>query len=126
MSEKTERHKKYFPAMQQLKPELVEKFHVHTSGLFGSVARDDFSELSAIDIIADFNRVVGVEIIDLADFVEKKPAKKVDLVSKKCYQRKVLQGNRTRNYLCLNARLRLFNKRSSLTLLFNYSSPLNI
>ncbi len=65
-----------------LKPELTEKFFVNSIGLFGSVVRDDFNESSDIDIIVDFSQPIGIEFIDLADFIESKLRKKVDLVSK--------------------------------------------
>ena len=68
--------------LQQLKPELAQKFHVHTIGLFGSVVRDDFSPSSDIDIIVDFDRPIGIEFIDLADYMEQRLKKKVDLVSR--------------------------------------------
>ena len=69
--------------LQKLKPELESKFHVHTIGLFGSVVRDDFSPTSDIDIIVDFDRPIGIEFIDLADYMEKHLQNKVDLVSRK-------------------------------------------
>mgnify|MGYP003513066898 CR=1 FL=1 len=34
------------------------------------------------DIIVDFSQPIGIEFIDLADFIEKKLSKNVDLVSK--------------------------------------------
>ncbi|MGN7719260.1 nucleotidyltransferase family protein [Chitinophaga sp. 22620] len=66
----------------ELKPELVEKYHVNLIGLFGSVVRDDFRSSSDIDIIVDFSGPVGIEFIDLADFLEKRLKRPVDLVSK--------------------------------------------
>lgn len=68
--------------IQQLKPELAEKFHVQSIGLFGSIVRDDYSADSDIDIIVDFDQPVGIEFIDLADFIEQRLQKKVDLVLK--------------------------------------------
>jgi predicted nucleotidyltransferase len=65
-----------------LKPELTNKFFVNSIGLFGSIVRDDFNESSDIDIIVDFSEPIGIEFIDLADFIESKLRKKVDLVSK--------------------------------------------
>jgi uncharacterized protein len=50
--------------------------------LFGSIVRDDYSAASDIDIIVDFDQPVGIEFIDLADFMEQRLQKKVDLVSK--------------------------------------------
>jgi predicted nucleotidyltransferase len=68
--------------LTQLKPELKEKYFVNTIGLFGSVVRDDFNEKSDIDIIVDFSKPIGIEFIDLADYIESKLCKKVDLVSR--------------------------------------------
>ena len=69
--------------LQQLKPELSRRFHVQSLGLFGSVVRDDFSSSSDIDIIVDFDRPVGIEFIDLAQYIEQRLRKKVDLVSRR-------------------------------------------
>ena len=70
---------------------MTQRFFVDSIGLFGSIVRDDFSPTSDIDIIVDFSKPVGVEFIDLADFIEKKLKKKVDLVSKKGLKPKYLQ-----------------------------------
>jgi len=77
--------------LTQLKPELTTKFFVNSIGLFGSVVRDDFNEASDIDIIVDFNKPIGIEFIDLADFIESKLRKKVDLVSKNGVKAKYFQ-----------------------------------
>ena len=66
-----------------LKPELSRRFHVQSLGLFGSVVRDDFSPSSDIDIIVEFNRPIGIEFVDLAEYIEQCLQKKVDLVSRK-------------------------------------------
>lgn len=68
--------------LTELKPELAEKYHVSPIGLFGSVVRNDFQSTSDIDIIVEFDSPVGVEFIGLADFIENKLKKPVDLVSK--------------------------------------------
>ena len=48
------------------------------------MVRDDFSPANSdIDIIVDFSRPVGIEFIDLAEFLEKNIDRKVDLVSLK-------------------------------------------
>ena len=68
----------------RIKSYLAGKYHVSSIGLFGSVVRDDFSpKTSDIDIIVDFNTPIGIEFIDLADYLENQLRKKVDLVSKK-------------------------------------------
>lgn len=68
----------------KLKPELQRKFSVGTIGLFGSIVREDFlASRSDIDIIVDFTSPVGIEFIDLAEFLESRLNHKIDLVSRK-------------------------------------------
>ena len=70
-------------ALTRIKPLLADKYHVSSIGLFGSIVRDDYSPSSSdIDIIVDFSRPVGIEFVDLADYLEKALNKKVDLVSR--------------------------------------------
>ncbi|MCE6990981.1 nucleotidyltransferase family protein [Dyadobacter sp. CY323] len=78
--------------LTELKPELVEKYHVSSIGLFGSVVRDDFSKSSDVDIIVDFNQPIGIEFVDLADYIEQKIQKHVDLVSRKGIKEKYYQN----------------------------------
>ena len=67
----------------KLKPELIEKYSISSIGLFGSIVREDFSpSKSDIDIIVDFSKPIGIQFIDLADYLEEKINLKVDLVSK--------------------------------------------
>ena len=68
--------------LSQLKPELKQKYFVNSIGLFGSIVRDDFTEKSDVDIIVDFSKPIGIEFIDLADYIESKLSKKIDLVSR--------------------------------------------
>lgn len=68
--------------LRQLKPELSKRFYVDRIGLFGSITRNDFNENSDIDVIVDFKKPVGVEFIDLADYLEFKLKRRVDLISR--------------------------------------------
>lgn len=68
--------------LTQLKPELRKKYFVNSIGLFGSIVRDGFNDKSDVDIIVDFSKPIGIEFVDLADYIESKLSKKVDLVSK--------------------------------------------
>ena len=68
--------------LTQLKPELTQKYFVNSIGLFGSIVRNDFTDKSDVDIIVDFSRPIGIEFIDLANYIESKLSKKVDLVSR--------------------------------------------
>lgn len=83
----------YRDAILNLKPELEKRFLVNSIGLFGSVVRHDFSKnTSDIDILVDFKNPVGIEFIELGDYLEKILDRKVDLVSKKGVKPKYLQA----------------------------------
>ena len=69
--------------LSQLRDELGEIYHIQSMGLFGSVVRDDFTSESDVDIIVDFNAPIGIGFIELADILQDRLEKKVDLVSKK-------------------------------------------
>ncbi|HAJ99971.1 MAG TPA: DNA polymerase subunit beta [Bacteroidales bacterium] len=78
--------------IRNLKPELKAKYFVSSIGLFGSVVRDDFSPASSdVDIIVDFSQPVGIEFIDLADFLESQLKRKVDLISVKGIKQKYFE-----------------------------------
>jgi len=68
--------------LKVLKPELAAKYHVSAMGVFGSAVRGDFNETSDVDIIVDFSKPIGIEFVDLADLIEQKLQKRVDLVSR--------------------------------------------
>ena len=69
--------------LRRLKPELAKKFHVSSIGLFGSIVRDDFSPAkSDVDIIVGFSQPIGIEFVDLAEYLESQIKQKIDLVSK--------------------------------------------
>jgi predicted nucleotidyltransferase len=69
--------------LTELKPELEKNFHVSSIGIFGSVARNESSSESDVDIVVDFNQPIGISFIDLANLLEEKIKTHVDLVSKK-------------------------------------------
>lgn len=68
--------------LKNIKPELARKFYVSEIGLFGSVTRSDFNETSDIDIVVSFNRSVGIEFIDLAEYLENTLHQLIDLISR--------------------------------------------
>lgn len=88
--------------LTQLKPELADKYHVSSIGLFGFVVRNDFNPSSDIDIIVDFSQPIGIEFIVLADFIENNLQKHVDLVSKNGVKQKYLRTIQSEIFLCLN------------------------
>ena len=70
--------------LKTLKPYLGEKYAVSSMALFGSVARNEqISEQSDIDMLIDFSKPIGLEIVDLADELEAALGSAVDIVSRK-------------------------------------------
>jgi len=61
-------------------PEIREKYGVTSIGIFGSYARGEAAPASDIDIIVEFDRPIGWELVDLADYLESCLHHKVDLV----------------------------------------------
>ena len=79
--------------LRELKPELIQKFSVNSIGLFGSASRGDFSpDKSDVDLIVDFSNPIGIEFVDLANFIELRLNRKVDLVSKNGIKPKYFQA----------------------------------
>jgi predicted nucleotidyltransferase len=73
------------------KTELAERYPIASLGLFGSVVRDDFTENSDIDIIVTFSKPIGSDFITLADELENKLKRRVDLVSRAGVKEKYLR-----------------------------------
>lgn len=69
-------------ALSSHKPQLSEKYHVKKMAVFGSFARNEQKKASDVDILVEFKGPVGVEFIDLANYLEHLLKVKVDLVSK--------------------------------------------
>ena len=61
-------------------PEIRDKYGVTSIGIFGSYARGEAVASSDIDIIVEFDRPIGWELVDLADLLESRLHHKVDLV----------------------------------------------
>ena len=76
--------------LKKHKDELRKLFGVKGIGIFGSYAREEQTELSDVDILVEFEREIGWEIVDLKDYLEKLLGVKVDLVSKNGIVRKPL------------------------------------
>lgn len=61
--------------------ELRGRFHVTYLGLFGSVARDEATADSDVDLLVEFDHLVGFfEVFDLRRHLEGLLGRKVDLV----------------------------------------------
>ncbi len=69
--------------LHEHKQVLANKFHVKEINLFGSYVRGEETPGSDIDILVEFEKPIGLEIVDLKDYLEQILGVKVDVVSKK-------------------------------------------
>ena len=66
--------------MGQKKAEMAERFGVQSLALFGSVARDEATAKSDVDLLVEFNRPVGYfGLFALQDYLEQLLGCPVDL-----------------------------------------------
>lgn len=68
--------------LKALKPEIRARYKVKEIGLFGSFLRGEQSETSDIDLLVDFEERADLfDLVALAQFLEERLQRKVDLVS---------------------------------------------
>ena len=64
------------------KEELLQKYKVREIGIFGSYVRGEQKRTSDLDILVEFEQPIGLEFVELAEFLEHILGVKIDLVSK--------------------------------------------
>jgi predicted nucleotidyltransferase len=83
-----EKHKTELDAIKRktraLLPHLVTVYGVKRLYLFGSIARNDATDTSDIDLLVEFEKVPDLlTFIDLEEYLSKQLRRKVDLVPKR-------------------------------------------
>ena len=73
------------------KAEFIERFSVKNLAVFGSYARNEQQPDSDVDILVEFNSPVGIEFIDLGNYLERILNLRVDLVSRNGVKPKYFQ-----------------------------------
>ena len=69
-------------SLKNLKKEVAKEYSVKTIGVFGSVARDEQTGQSDIDLLVEFSKPVGfVTFMRLENFLSEQLGKQVDLVT---------------------------------------------
>ncbi len=68
--------------LESHKAEFADLFSVKTMAIFGSYARNEQRNDSDVDILVEFNSPVGIEFIDLGNYLERILNLRVDLVSR--------------------------------------------
>jgi uncharacterized protein len=69
--------------LRECLPEIREKYGVTSIGVFGSFVRGEAGPDSDIDIMVEFGRPIGWELVDLSDYLESRLRHRVDLVIKR-------------------------------------------
>lgn len=64
------------------KADFFDLFRVKNLAVFGSYARNEQNPNSDVDILVEFNSPVGIEFIDLGNYLERILNLRVDLVSR--------------------------------------------
>ena len=72
--------------LKKLKTELVQQFPIQRMALFGSYARNEQTPESDIDILVEVDPKIGLGFVKLAEQLEQRLGKKVDLVSWRAIQ----------------------------------------
>ena len=52
-------------------------------GVFGSLARNEHAPAAEVDLLIGLGRPVGLELVDVAGFLEQRLGRKVDLLSRR-------------------------------------------
>jgi predicted nucleotidyltransferase len=69
-------------SLKKLKGEVEKEYSVKTIGVFGSVARNEETGQSDIDLLVEFSKPVGfVTFMRLENFLSERLGKQVDLVT---------------------------------------------
>ncbi len=75
-------HQEILASLKKLKREVAQEYSVKTMGVFGSVARDEQTGQSDIDLLVEFSKPVGfVTFMRLENFLSERLGNKVDLVT---------------------------------------------
>ncbi len=76
-----------------LKPEIISRYKAKEIGLFGSFVRDEQKNDSDIDVLADFDEEADLfDLIGLAQFLEEKLNRKVDVVPKNALRKEIRES----------------------------------
>jgi predicted nucleotidyltransferase len=78
--------------LKELKPILLQRFHINRIGFFGSFANGDYNEKSDIDILVDFEKPIGWEFFDIQDLLKYHLKRKIDLVSIKALKKQIKEN----------------------------------
>ncbi len=83
-------------------PYLNRKYNLNKLGLFGSFSKEVNTEKSDIDLLVDFSAPIGLDFIEMGEYLEEKLNRKVDLVTVQGYQNSNLNIDLDKNVIYVN------------------------
>ncbi len=69
-------------ALSNRRNQLFQAYPIKSMAIFGSYSREENTDDSDLDILVEFNDIIGIRFVDLADEIEEIVGLKVDLVSR--------------------------------------------
>ena len=75
--------------LQEIKPVLVDRFHVSSIGYFGSFVSGKQNSESDLDLLVEFSEPVGWGFFTLEKFLEQSLGLPVDLVTKSALKERI-------------------------------------
>ena len=81
--------------IQKEMPCLRQRFGVEQIALFGSFGRDEATEESDIDLVVSLSKPLGFAFVELADYLEEKLERKVDLITQTSLEMGIADPRRT-------------------------------
>ncbi len=73
--------------LEKNKSEIRKRFQVKEIGLFGSYVRNEQTKQSDLDVLVDFAKPIGWDVVELHEYLRKLLGVKVDLVLKQGIKR---------------------------------------
>ena len=75
--------------LQEIKPVLVNTYHVSKIGYFGSYGKGQQTTMSDLDLLVEFSQPVGWEFFTLEKYLEKELSLPVDLVTSNALKERI-------------------------------------
>lgn len=77
--------------LEHHKETITQKYHIKRIAIFGSVARNEETELSDVDILVELEQPIGLDFVLLGDELEELLGLKVDVVTPNAIKPKIME-----------------------------------
>ncbi|MCW3115379.1 MAG: Nucleotidyltransferase domain protein [Segetibacter sp.] len=75
--------------LQEIKPVLIDKFHISRIGYFGSYSIEKQHDASDLDLLVEFSQPIGWDFFTLEKFLEQELGLPVDLVTQNALKERI-------------------------------------